>query len=150
MSNMEINRVNGYLPQENAVRGRVEKAGKNFSDLLRETGSAQAAQQATPISAPEQRRQIASDTAHLWQSCSRQWKAESAGMGFTEGILYCEEKAEQWVTELMREKPAMFRQWLAWEQETLEETGVDNAILPEGFTEADKSRWMEKDVLEYL
>lgn len=147
---MEINRIGGYLPQNNTAGSRTEKSGKNFSDLLRETNSTQAAQQATLISAPEQRRQIASDTAHLWQSCSRQWRAESAGMGFTESVLYCEEKAEQWVTELMREKPAMFRQWLAWEQETLEETGLDNAILPEGFTEADKSRWLAKDVLEYL
>jgi len=32
----------------------------------------------------------------------------------------------------------------------LEEDDLDNAIVPEGFTQEDFSRWMEKDVLEYL
>lgn len=144
---MNINRVGGYgMPEIPAQSGR-SKTEKSFSSLLRETVSAQAA---TPLAPQEKRRQIADETAQLWQDKSRQWKAESAGMGFTEGILYCEERAVQWTQELMTSHPAMFRQWLAWEKEQMEESGLDNAILPEGFTEEDMSRWMEKDVLEFL
>lgn len=97
-----------------------------------------------------QRRCIAFETSRRWQTNSRAWKAESAGMDFVDGIAYCDEKAVQWVTDLMESEPAMFREWLDQEKWHIEESGLDNAILPNGFTEEDMSRWMEKDVLEYL
>jgi len=150
MSDMNIHRVVGYGVPELPAKSGQGKAEKSFSSLLRETVGAQVPQSATALAPQEKRRQIADETAQLWQTSSRQWKAESAGMGYAEGILYCEEKAVQWTEELMTSHPAMFRQWLAWEKEQMEESGLDNAILPDGFTEEDMSRWMAKDVLEYL
>jgi len=147
---MNINRVGGYGVPEIPAKSGQSKMEKSFSSLLRETVGAQAAQPVSSLTPQERRRQIEGETAQLWQASSRQWKAESADMGFVEGILYCDEKAVQWAEELMTSRPAMFRQWLAWEKEQMEESGLDNAILPEGFTEEDMNRWMEKDVLEYL
>jgi len=147
---MNIHRVVGYGVPELPAKSGQGKAEKSFSSLLREKVGTQAAQPVSSLTPQERRRQIETETAQLWQASSRQWKAESAGMGFAEGILYCEEKAVQWTEELMTSHPAMFRQWLAWEKEQMEESGLDHAILPDGFTEEDMSRWMEKDVLEYL
>jgi len=71
-------------------------------------------------------------------------------MGVVEGIRYQGQKATEWVTNLRDTAPAMFREWLGREAWHMEEDDLDNAIVPEGFTQEDFSRWMEKDVLEYL
>ena len=97
-----------------------------------------------------ERRCISFEVARRWQVDSRAWKAESDGMDVFDGMLYCSEKATEWVTDLMENEPAMFREWLEQEQWHIRESGLDNAILPEGLTKDDMSRWMEKDVLEYL
>lgn len=97
-----------------------------------------------------QRRCIAFETSRRWQVSSREWRAESADMDFVDGMIYCDEKATQWVTDLMENEPAMFREWLDQERWHVEESGIDTAILPDGFTEEDMSRWLAKDVLEYL
>ena len=88
--------------------------------------------------------------AHRWQIDSRAWRSESAGMDVCDCVLYCDEKALGWVTNLIENQPAMFRAWLEQEKWHIRESGLDNAILPQGFTGKDMNRWMEKDVLEYL
>ncbi len=96
------------------------------------------------------RRLISYETASAWRANSRQWKEESNDMGIAAGIRYQGQKATEWVTDLMENEPAMFREWLNREAWHLEEGDLDNAIVPKGFTQEDFNRWMEKDVLEYL
>ena len=96
------------------------------------------------------KRLISYETANAWRVNSRQWKEESRDMGIVDSIRYQGQKATEWVTDLMENEPAMFREWLSREAWHMEEGDLDNAILPKGFTREDMARWMEKDVLEYL
>ncbi|MBQ4347945.1 MAG: hypothetical protein IJC39_05815 [Firmicutes bacterium] len=153
---------------DNAAQ-QTAKAGDIFSGrrldtlLLSERARAAAGAKATGQiigSAPQRssgesdehwmRRLISFETANAWRANSRQWREESRNMGIAESIRYQGQKATEWITDLMGKEPAMFREWLSREAWHMEEGEMENAILPKGFTRDDMTRWMEKDVLEYL
>jgi len=56
-----------------------------------------------------------------------------------------------WASDLMKNSPAMFREWLERSVKPHVERGnFDAAVVPKGFTVADFNQWMSKDVLDYL
>lgn len=65
---------------------------------------------------------------------------------------YLDEKSTAWVTDLMENKPAHFRQWLEQSVKINAEYagGFDVAIVPKGFTMDDYNQWMRKDISEFL
>ena len=63
----------------------------------------------------------------------------------------------EWVTNLMNNEPAKFREWLethvsiSVEQGWLDKNGnFTVATVPKGFTVNEYHQWMSKDVLDYL
>lgn len=100
-----------------------------------------------------QLKQIKYEVSYSWQTNLNAWLDHIEGWRMGESQRYLDEKSTAWVTDLMENKPAHFRQWLEQSVKLHAEGGVgtfDVAIVPKGFTMDDYKQWMSKDVLEYL
>jgi len=97
------------------------------------------------------RRQINYETSFSW---AEQWiKTATASMDMPlgESLRYQKEQNAMWASDLMKNSPAMFREWLERSVKPHVERGnFDAAVVPKGFTVADFNQWMSKDVLDYL
>ncbi len=103
------------------------------------------------------RRIISYDTSNAWHDHLLKTLTATTGMPMGEALRYQNEKGVEWVTDLMKNEPAMFRDWL----ESSVTSDVRNgwydadgnftvATVPKGFTVADYHEWMSKGVLDYL
>ncbi|MBQ4347383.1 MAG: hypothetical protein IJC39_02930 [Firmicutes bacterium] len=152
MSDINVDRVNNKYAIPDTSRRMLKNQGADFSKLLGFMNTIQESEKTTVSAndAAHKRIVLAEKTNALWQQNFARWQMESEHMEPVDGVIYCSEKAAEWAKELMEREPAMFRQWLSWEQKHIRDSGISSAVLPKGFTEEDMNRWMAKDVLEYL
>lgn len=104
-----------------------------------------------------QLKQIKYEVSYSWQTNLNAWLDHIEGWRMGESQRYLDEKSTAWVTDLMENKPAHFRQWLeAHVQDDVNAGRYDAngnftvATVPKGFTVSDYNRWMSKGILEYL
>lgn len=99
-----------------------------------------------------QLRQIKYEVSYSWKTNLNSWLDHIEGWRMGESQRYLDEKATEWVTDLMENKPAHFREWLEQSVKVNVEYagGFDVAIVPKGFTMDDYNQWMSKGILECL
>lgn len=96
-----------------------------------------------------QLRQIDHAVTASWTANLKQWMKTTQTWQPEEGQRYVNEQSTKWVTDLMQNQPAQFRQWLEKSKWMIEAGHIDNCVLPSGFTLSDCRQWMQKSVLAY-
>lgn len=89
-----------------------------------------------------------------WNTWTAQWiKVATAAKDMPMGasLRYQDEQHAAWAADLMKNNPAMFREYLdLMVKPQVDHGNFDVAHVPPGFTVADYHEWMSKDVLDYL